>query len=140
MLIATVASTAALEVASINRERLSLRNVALRAGNWCEALPAERFDAIVSNPPYIAPGHPALRELTHEPQSALTAGSDGYADLFAIAAAARSHLKPGGLLLLEHGAEQATALQRELLSLGYAGVTCHQDLAGLDRATAAIWP
>ncbi len=89
MLIATDASTAALEIAAINRERLGIRNLALRAGNWCEALPAEHFDAILSNPPYIAPDHPALRDLAYEPRSALTAGADGYADLFSIAAAAR---------------------------------------------------
>jgi release factor glutamine methyltransferase len=140
MLIATDASAAALEVAAINRERLGIRNLALRAGNWCNALPAEGFDAIVSNPPYIAPGHPALRDLAHEPQSALTAGAEGYADLFHIAAAARARLKPGGLLLLEHGADQAGPLRQELQSLGYTDVLCQQDLAGLDRATVAIWP
>jgi release factor glutamine methyltransferase len=140
MLIGTDASVAALEVAAINRERLGIQNLALRAGSWCAALPAERFDALVSNPPYVAPDHPALQELTHEPQTALTAGADGYADLFHIAAAARSHLKPGGLLLLEHGAGQARLLQQELVSLGYADIACHRDLAGLDRVTAAIWP
>ena len=59
MLIGTDASVAALEVAAINRERLGIQNLALRAGSWCAALPAEPFDALVSNPPYIAPGHPA---------------------------------------------------------------------------------
>jgi release factor glutamine methyltransferase len=140
MLIATDASAAALEVAAINRGRLEIRNLALRAGSWCNALPAEPFDAIVSNPPYIAPGHPALRDLAYEPQSALTAGDEGFADLFHIAAAAPAHLKPGGLLLLEHGAGQAVRLQQQLLSLGYSGVATHHDLAGLDRVTAAIWP
>ncbi len=140
MLIATDASTAALEVAAINRQRLDIQNVALRAGSWCEALPAERFDAIVSNPPYVAPDHPALQELGHEPRSALTAGDDGYADLFHIVATAHLHLKPGGLLLLEHGAEQAARLREKLLSQGYSAVVTHRDLAGLDRVTAAIWP
>jgi release factor glutamine methyltransferase len=140
MLIATDASPAALEVAAINRGRLDIQNLALRAGDWCNALPGERFDAIVSNPPYVAADHPALRELTHEPQAALTAGDDGYADLFCIAATARAHLKPGASLLLEHGAEQAARLRQELLSLGYSAVATHRDLAGLDRVTAAIWP
>lgn len=141
MLIATDASPAALQIASINRQRLEIPNVALRAGSWCEALPpAERFDAILSNPPYVAPDHPALQALTHEPLSALTADHDGYADLFTIAAAARSHLKPGGLLLLEHGADQAARLQQELLSLHYSAIFTRKDLAGLDRVTGAIWP
>lgn len=140
MLIATDVSPAALEVAAINRTRLGIPNLALRVGSWCDVLPAEPFDAIVSNPPYVAAGHPALRDLAHEPESALVAGSDGYADLFQIAADARRHLKPAGLLLLEHGAEQAAPLQRQLAALGYARIATHRDLAGLDRVTAAIWP
>jgi release factor glutamine methyltransferase len=140
MLIATDASVAALEVAAINRERLGVANLALRAGSWCDALPAQAFDAIVSNPPYIAPDHPALEQLAHEPRSALAAASDGYADLFRIAADARARLKPGGLLLLEHGAEQAMRLRKELEALGYIHARAHKDLAGHDRVTTAIWP
>jgi release factor glutamine methyltransferase len=140
MLIATDVSGAALEVAAINRERLGVENLALRAGRWCEALPAELFDAIVSNPPYIAAGDPALPQLAHEPGSALVADDDGYADLLHIAAAVRGFLKPGGLLLLEHGAGQAGRLRQELDALGYTGARTHKDLAGLDRVTAAIWP
>jgi release factor glutamine methyltransferase len=140
MLIATDASLAALEVAAINRERLGVDNLALRAGDWCDALPADAFDAIVSNPPYIAPDHPALQELAHEPLSALAADDDGFADLFRIAAGARQHLKTGGLLLLEHGAGQAVRLRQELASLGFQDPMTHKDLAGLDRVTAAIWP
>jgi release factor glutamine methyltransferase len=112
----------------------------LRAGNWCEALPADALDAIVSNPPYIAPDHPALAELSHEPRSALAAAENGYADLFHIAANARHHLKSGAPLLLEHGAGQAARLRQELEALGYARVRIHKDLAGLDRVTSAIWP
>jgi release factor glutamine methyltransferase len=140
MLIATDASPAALEIAAVNRERLGIANLALRAGSWCDALPAEPFDAIVSNPPYIDAAHPALQALAHEPRSALVAADAGYADLFRIATDARRHLKPGGLLLLEHGAGQAARLQQQLASWGYASVATHRDLAGLDRVTAAIWP
>ncbi|MEO8314022.1 MAG: peptide chain release factor N(5)-glutamine methyltransferase [Pseudomonadota bacterium] len=140
MLIATDASLAALEVAAINRERLGIPNLALRAGSWCEALPTDPFDAIVSNPPYIAPDHPALQALTHEPRTALAADDDGYSDLLRIAAGAREHLKSGGLLLLEHGAGQGARLRHELGALGYPEARTHRDLAGLDRVTAAIWP
>lgn len=138
-IIATDASLAALEVARINRSRLGVENLALRAGSWCAALPPEAFDAIVSNPPYIAPDHPALQGLTHEPSSALIATDDGFADLLRIATQARSHLKSGGLLLLEHGADQAPRLRQELAQLGYREITTHQDLAGLDRVTAGIY-
>jgi release factor glutamine methyltransferase len=137
--VATDVSAEALQIAQINRERLRLPNVELRQGRWCEALGAGRYDAILSNPPYIAPGHPALKALRHEPGSALVAADDGYADLIAIAAGSRSRLVPGGLLLLEHGAGQAARLAAELAALGYAGITGHRDLAGKDRVTSAFW-
>ena len=140
LLIATDASTAALEVAAINRERLEVTNVALRQGLWCKALPPGSFDAIVSNPPYVESDHPALAALMHEPRAALVAEDAGYADLLQIAGEARTRLKPGGTLLLEHGAEQAARLRHELVALGYQAITTHQDLAGLDRVTAAVWP
>jgi release factor glutamine methyltransferase len=123
----------------MNVRRLGVANVELRQGNWCAALDGW-FDAIVSNPPYIAPDHPALAALRHEPAGALVSGDSGFADLLAIAGCACEHLRPGALLLLEHGSEQAPRLAAELAALGYRDITCHRDLAGLDRATRAIWP
>lgn len=138
--IATDLSAEALQIAQLNRERLRLPNVELRQGRWCAPLGTAHYDAILSNPPYIAPGHPALDALKHEPGSALVAADDGYADLIAIATDSRMRLVPGGLLLLEHGNEQAGRLARELASLGFTGIRRHQDMAGLDRVTQAIWP
>ena len=139
-IVATDHSAGALQIAQINRDRLKLGNVELRQGSWCEALGAEPYDAILSNPPYVAPDHPALGSLRHEPAEALVAGDEGYADLLAIAACVRTRLKPGGLLLLEHGAEQHARLALELAACGYTNITCHRDLAGLERVTAANWP
>lgn len=138
--VASDRSTEALAVAAANRRRLQLNNIELREAAWCEALEGEHFDAIVSNPPYVAPGDPALAALAHEPRAALVAEDDGFADLFAIARCARAHLLPRGALLLEHGAGQAARLAAELERLGYARVVCHRDLAGLDRVTEATWP
>jgi release factor glutamine methyltransferase len=139
-LVATDTSSDALEIAAINRHRLKLANVELREGSWCRPLGDQAFDAIVSNPPYVAAGHPALAALRHEPLRALVAADAGHADLLDIAREAPRHLRPRGLLLLEHGAEQAERLELELAGLGYTGIACHRDLAGLDRVTAAIWP
>jgi release factor glutamine methyltransferase len=138
-IVATDRSPDALTIAAINRQRLKLANIELREGAWCAPLAGERFDAILSNPPYVAPGDPALAQLTHEPQGALIANDEGYADLFTLAAAARDHLLPGGLLLLEHGATQAARLAAELAALGYVRIACHRDLAGFDRITEAFW-
>lgn len=139
-IVATDASDEALQIAALNRSRLGLQQVELRQGSWCDALPNGPFDAIVSNPPYVEPDHPALQALQHEPIEALVAADDGFADLHAIATQSRAHLAAGGLLLLEHGATQAAGLAAHLQSLGYTAVRCHRDAAGLDRATAAIWP
>lgn len=138
-IVATDRSQHALEIAGINARRLDIANVELRQGNWCAALDGS-FDAILSNPPYIAAGDPALANLGHEPSGSLVAADDGHADLIAVAAGARDHLVPGGLLLLEHGASQADRLRADLARLGYRDVTVHRDLAGHDRVTRAIWP
>ncbi|MEY2853658.1 MAG: hypothetical protein RL030_790 [Pseudomonadota bacterium] len=138
-IVATDRSPAALAVAGINRQRLRLSNIELREGSWCVPLGDNRFDAILSNPPYVAPGDPALVSLRHEPQVALVAADQGHADLLSIARCARFHLNPGGGLLLEHGASQAVRLAAELVGLGYARIVCHRDLAGLDRVTEATW-
>ena len=139
-LYAVDASAAALAIAQGNAARLGLGNVQFLRGNWCEPLGNQHFDAILSIPPYVAAADPALDMLRHEPRSALASADDGYADLLAIATAARSHLRPGGLLLLEHGATQAPRLADALVACGYARVVCHPDLAGLARVTEAHWP
>jgi release factor glutamine methyltransferase len=138
--VATDASSAALQVAAINRDRLRLNNVQFQTGRWCDALGTECFDAILSNPPYVAAGDPALALLSFEPRHALVAEDEGYADLLAIGASARGHLESGGLLLLEHGATQAARLAAALVALGYDRVASHRDLAGHDRVTTARWP
>jgi len=134
------ASAAALSVAQANAVQLELQRVDFRLGSWCEPLGDRLMDAIVSNPPYVAPDDPALAVLAYEPLSALAAADEGYADLLTIARQARDHLWPGGWLLLEHGSAQALRLATELGALGYAEVVCHPDLAGLPRVTQARWP
>lgn len=138
--VATDRSRAALEMTAINARRLQLTQLELRQGDWCEALGEESFDAILSNPPYIAPDDAALPALRHEPQEALVAGDAGFADLLQIAACARPRLVAGGLLLLEHGTGQSTRLARHLKQLGYRDISSHRDLAGHDRVMLAIWP
>ncbi|HVN46504.1 MAG TPA: peptide chain release factor N(5)-glutamine methyltransferase [Steroidobacteraceae bacterium] len=134
---ATDLSPDALAVARSNATRLAIGAVEFRLGSWFEPLTGERFDLILSNPPYIALDDPALADpaLAHEPRLALTAGADGLACLRAIAAAAPRHLNPGGWLLLEHGAAQGPALRTALGHAGWRYVRSHRDLAGHERIT-----
>ncbi|HMA12113.1 MAG TPA: peptide chain release factor N(5)-glutamine methyltransferase [Steroidobacteraceae bacterium] len=136
-IVATDASPAALEVAAMNRQRLQLGNVELRAGRWCDALPPVPFDAILSNPPYIAAGDAALEKLGHEPRAALVAGPEGLDDLRRIVAQAPSHLRDQGWLLLEHGADQAPGVAGLFDPALWLSVRTHADLAGLPRVTEA---
>jgi release factor glutamine methyltransferase len=137
--VATDVSQAALEVAAVNVTRHEARNVELRSGQGYAAVGAERFDLIVSNPPYVADGDPHLRrgDLRFEPRLALAAGPDGLAVLRAVVQDAPSHLNRDGWILLEHGFGQGQAVQRLLGAAGLTQVSGWPDLAGLVRAAGA---
>ncbi len=138
---ATDVMSAALQVAASNAERLRLSNVKFHLGAWCAALPHTRFDAIVSNPPYIAIGDPGLQAtvLNSEPVSALLSGSDGLDDIRQIIQTAKKYLRPGGCLLLEHGFQQGAEVRKLYEQAGYQDVTTHHDLVGLQRVTMASY-
>ena len=133
--LATDASAGALIVARANAERLGLGNITFAQGDWCDALGDARFDVIVSNPPYIAEDDPHLRagDLPREPRTALASGVDGLDAIRQIVACARSHLEPGGWLLLEHGWDQASRARALLERAGFADVESACDDAGHER-------
>ncbi|MFK3946918.1 peptide chain release factor N(5)-glutamine methyltransferase [Pseudomonas fulva] len=129
-------------LAERNRQRLGLANVRIQVSHWFGGLADERFDLIVSNPPYIAASDPHLvdGDVRFEPSSALVAGVDGLDDLRVIAAQAPSHLTPGGWLLLEHGYDQADAVQVLLRENGFVEVGSRIDLGGHQRITVGRLP
>jgi release factor glutamine methyltransferase len=136
---ATDVSAEALAIARANAESLNLKRVQFERGSWYEPLAGRTFDLIVSNPPYVAADDPAMHDpaLLHEPRGALTPGADALASLRAIIAAAPDYLERDGWLLLEHGADQAAAVARELVARGLRHVRSHHDLAGHERITEA---
>jgi release factor glutamine methyltransferase len=134
------ASAAALTVAAANARRLRAGNVALLAGSWYEPVRGSQFDCIVSNPPYVADGDPALASLSYEPHAALAAGPAGLDALAVICAGAPAHLAAGGALVVEHGATQGPRVRELMTRAGLAGVTTHPDLAGRPRATRGNSP
>lgn len=127
---------AALTVARGNtrRHRVSVR---FFCGDWFGALPGERFDLIVSNPPYVAAADPhlAVGDLRFEPQRALVGGADGLDCIRAIVAKAHAHLQHGAWLLFEHGYDQAEACRALLQAQGYQEVQSWPDLAGIARVS-----
>ena len=131
------ASPEALEVARENARRLNIANVCLLHSDWFAALADERFDLIVSNPPYIADGdaHLAQGDLRFEPRAALASGADGLDDIRRIVADAKEHLKANGWLLFEHGYDQVERARELLRQNGYAEVFSARDLAGIERVS-----
>jgi release factor glutamine methyltransferase len=133
------ASAAALAVASANAERLAFP-VDFHHGSWLTPLNGQTFDAIVSNPPYVASDDAHLVALKHEPLSALASGADGLDDIRVIVREATQHLKPNGWLLIEHGYDQAHAVQTLLGNQGFVNVQSRPDLAGILRCSGGQWP
>lgn len=135
---ATDRSENALKIAKLNAERLHFKNIFFAKGEWCGALPDIKFDAIVSNPPYIAAHDQHLENLSYEPQSALIADENGLRDIRYIIAEAKTYLQKNGLLMLEHGFDQAFKVRKLLAEYGYSNIKSHEDLARLERVTSAI--
>lgn len=139
-IVATDRSAAALAVAAGNAARLGL-SVEFRHGDWFAPLAGERFDIIVSNPPYIAAHDTCLEGdgVRREPRAALVAGDEGLTDLGAIIAGSAAHLSPGGWLLLEHGFDQAAAVRGLLAARGFSAVQSRCDLGGHERISLGQW-
>ena len=127
----------AVALARCNSERLGLGNTVFLESDWFAALTEERFDLILSNPPYLAADDPHLGQgdVRFEPSSALVAGNNGLADLDYLCRAAKAHLTPQGWLLLEHGMSQDGAVRNALAQAGYGEVQTRHDLGGRPRVT-----
>ncbi|QFT46529.1 Release factor glutamine methyltransferase [Roseivivax sp. THAF40] len=143
--VATDLSRDALEVAFWNRNTFGLTDrVAFLEGPWFAPLgDGQRFDLIVSNPPYIAAAEmaglaPDVRD--YEPRMALTDDGDGLSAYRAIAGGALSHLSAGGRLLVEIGPTQGPAVAGFFRDAGLEGVRVLPDLDGRDRAVSGHAP
>lgn len=138
---ASDASAAALAVARANAESLGLARLRFELGSWWTPWAAQRFDLVLSNPPYIEDADPHLGagDLRFEPRSALASGADGFDDIRAILSAASAHLQPGGWLLFEHGHAQGEGARQLLQAAGFSEVGTWQDLEARDRVSGGRW-
>lgn len=134
-------SSAALEIAKRNQEKLSEEDASLRKRtDFFKSDLFERiegtFDAILSNPPYISPEvietlEPEVKD--HDPRMALDGGKDGLEFYEKILVKAKEYLNPGGILLFEIGSDQGESVPALMEQAGFIEITVKKDYAGLDR-------
>ncbi len=132
----------AFSVAKENAQNLDLARVRFIQSDWFASLQGEKFDVIVSNPPYIAENdaHLTQGDLRFEPLTALASGKDGLDDIRYIIQAAPSHLNPSGWLMLEHGYDQAEKVVELLKLHGFEQISHAPDLSGTLRVTLGRMP
>lgn len=135
-IIATDQCKHALQIATDNASRLGVHTIRFLQGDWYSCI-RERLDIIVSNPPYIPAQDPHLHswEICHEPETALLGGESGLDNLLHVINTAPEFLRPGGRLFVEHGYDQADAVQEIFSQSGFTQVTTVPDHAGLPRLT-----
>ena len=128
-------SADAVALAQDNADFLQIKNCKFQISDWFSAVQDQRFDLIISNPPYIDAADPHLQQgdLRFEPLSALVAEENGLADLRSIINDAINHLKAKATLVLEHGYQQASDVRQLLKLAGFSTVGSGTDLDGHER-------
>jgi release factor glutamine methyltransferase len=135
-------SANAVALAQENRADLGFDHVHIQQSDWFAQIPAQQFDVILSNPPYIDPQDPHLEQgdVRFEPRSALIAANKGMADIEHIIAQAPRYLTAGGYLLLEHGYDQGEAVRALLNAHQFTQLHTRRDYGGNERITRGQWP
>ena len=135
-------SQEALSVARDNAARLGTENITFLQSDWYQSISAQKFDIIVSNPPYIAENdiHLQQGDLRFEPLTALASGDDGLSSIRTIVSGAKKHLISGGWLLFEHGYDQAEACRALLNKYGFLQTASVCDLSKIQRVTLGRLP
>lgn len=132
-------SAEALEVAKFNATKFHVKDrIEFFLGDLFTPLAGRTFNAIVSNPPYISTGELATlqAEVQQEPRLALDGGADGLNFYRRIISDAPKFLVSGGLLAVEIGINQATAVKTLMEVAGFVSVEIFKDLSGLERVVA----
>ena len=135
------ASQAALNIAIENAQNLNINNVKFILSYWFSGLKIndenEKFDVIISNPPYVEAGDNHLKQgdLRFEPVSALASGADGLDDIRSIISHAKNYFKPNGWLMLEHGYNQSERVVELLKQAGFSQISHAKDLGQINRVT-----
>ena len=135
--VATDTSIAALTVAKRNFDKLDVNHIELVRDDWLNAIRNNSLDMIITNPPYvdINDTHLMSPSTSFEPTAALYAQNKGMSEIHKLIQVGNQCLKPGGVLLIEHGFAQKKRVVRSFLENNFVNISTRQDLAGLDRVT-----
>ena len=137
-IVATDVCAEALDVARRNAARLAPGRIRFAQGCWYDAVQGERrFDAIAANPPYVESRLCRAGPLGFEPRRALDGGAAGLRHLRAVISGAPQFLRHTGMLAVEHGAGQGTAVRELMSRAGLTEPVSHRDLAGHERISVA---
>lgn len=133
-------SNNALNTARLNARQLNINNINFFQSDWFSAVVEQQFDAIISNPPYIAKNDPHLLQgdVKFEPKSALESGENGLDAIKHIIKESIRYLAPGGLILLEHGYDQRLPINDLLKQYNFINTSCWQDYQSIDRVSGGI--
>ncbi len=131
----------AVDLAKSNAQLHELENVSFEQSDWFTAVQKQRFDIIVSNPPYVETISDYLNQgdVRFEPTSALISGEDGLDDIRHILSRAPAHLTSNGVVLIEHGFNQGPAVAEIFSKYGFSKITTFKDINNFDRVTFGRW-
>ena len=119
-----------------NQSLHQVTNTTIQKSDWFSALDQKRFDAILSNPPYLEENDPHLLQgLEDEPLDALVSGPTGIEAIHHIIKNAKNYIKPSGWLFIEHGYNQAKILKDLFEKNGYQHIENAKDIHGVHRVT-----
>ena len=131
-------SAKSLEVAKANKNCFELNNFSLIHSDWLSSIKDRSIDFIVSNPPYIDSQDIHLKDLIHEPASALVASDSGLGDFKVISQQASLKLRKGGVLIFEHGYQQASEVSKIMKKNGFNNIETFKDHQSHPRITKGI--
>ena len=131
-------SEEALNIAKMNAEKHEISDIRFVVSDWFSEIMNEKFDLIISNPPYLDRSKLSNEELfgiDMEPEIALYSQNDGTSDLEFIIKKSPDYLKDGGWLILEHGYDQSIFCVSEMKTAGYSSINNSKDIQNITRTT-----
>lgn len=131
-------SEEALNIAKMNAEKHEISDIRFVVSDWFSEIMNEKFDLIISNPPYVDRSKLSNVELfgiDMEPEIALYSENDGTSDLEFIIKKSPDYLKDGGWLILEHGYDQSSFCVSEMKTAGYSRINNSKDIQNITRTT-----